>query len=284
MTVRQAAGRSPEGAAPGLALYHQTSEPESAREGCPNRVGMVLLDYESGVWRPARCGRLACPYCVAVEALLRAGAIWLARPRRAIRVSLVADAGDPDPWPTARRRMNRTREEYRRRTRRSLGDWCYSVEPNPRGTGFHAHAWQHGPDKVDMAALDVAAQAAGAGFCKVETVRNVGQASRYGLKGLGGAGYGLKGTDGDPAEYLRVNGGRLTHQSRGFFRSEDGATLPVRQAESAALAALYGEREPGRWGLVTEAAARSWASLMAGPGLVSATRSPGACSPAARTA
>jgi hypothetical protein len=231
-----------------------------------------MLDYASGEWRPARCGRLACPVCVRVEAMIRAAAIWLAKPRRAIRVSLVADAGDPDPWPTVRYRMNKLREHYGRLVG-DLGDWCYSVEPNPRGTGFHAHVWQHGPAKVDAAALDECSARAGAGLCRVETVRSVGKAAQYGLKALRGAGYSLKGTDDDPADFLRVNGNRLTHQSRGFFRSADGATLAVRKAESAALTALFGEREPGRWALVSQDAARSFLSLprRSGPALVTLT-------------
>jgi hypothetical protein len=242
-----------------------------------------MLDYASGEWRPARCQRLSCPYCVRVEAMIRAAAIWLAKPRRAIRVSMVAEPGDPDPWPTARGRMNRLRE-YAARAGLDFGEWCYSVEPNPRGTGYHAHVWQHGPAKVDKDALDALSARAGAGWCKVETVRHVGRASMYGLKALRGAGYSMKGSDDDPGEFLRVNGSRLTHQSRGFFRSETGARLAVRQAESAALRALFGDREPGRWALVTEAAARSFLSVPRAAGPASETRRTARCSPAAQRA
>lgn len=245
----------------GLEGAPEEGSEEAARDRCPNRLGLAMLDYESGVWVPARCTRLACEYCVRVQASVRAAAIWLARPQRAITVTLVADAGDEDPWPTARARMNRLRRNYGRLVGSDLGEWVYDVERNPRGTGFHAHAWQHGPAKVDRHALDEASERAGAGMCKVETVRNRGAAAKYGLKGVGGMGYGLKGADADPLEHLWLNGGRLTHQSRGFYRSEDGSTLAVRAAERLALKALYGEREAGRWGLVTESAAKSWASL-----------------------
>jgi hypothetical protein len=275
---------------PGLASYHQTSqEPDPSEDPsthqspsgdrCPNRLGYVMLDYASGTYRPARCQRLACPYCVRSEAMIRAAAIWLAKPRRAIRVSLVADPGDPDPWPTVRYRMNKLREHYGRLVG-DLGEWCYSVEPNPRGTGYHAHAWQHGPGKVDAQALDECAARAGAGFCKVETVHHAGQASQYGLKALRGSGYALKGTDDDADTFLRVNGGRLTHQSRGFFRSEAGVRLPVRRAEELALSALFGEREPGRWALVSEDAARSFLSVPRKSGPASVTLTRDGCSPA----
>ena len=264
-----------EGPLSGLAYNHQTSTKIEDLERCPNRLGMALLNYESGVWRPARCGRLGCPYCVRVEALIRAAAIWYSRPRRAIRVSLVADPGDPDPWPTIRRRMNRTREWYKRLTGDDLGEWVYHAEMNPRETGFHAHAWEHGARKVDAPALDLAAHRAGAGWCKVETIRNPGGVGAYGLKGIGGLGYGLKGADSDPLEYLRLNGGRLTHQSRGFFRRQDGRAVGVRQAEQGALRVLLSEGGGGRWGLVTESAARWWASLPRSPGRALATQKPG---------
>lgn len=261
----------------GLAIYHQTSTTSEGENGalmrCPNKVGLAMLDYESGAWFPARCGRLTCAYCVKVQAFVRAAAIALAAPQRALRLSLVADAEDSDPWMTARRRINRTREMYRRETGHDLGEWLTQVEKNPKGTGYHAHAWQHGSRKVDKDALDRAAQRAGAGWTNVQAVRSNVGASFYGLKGVGGMGYGLKEAQGDPAEHLRLNGGRLTHQSRGFFRSEDGSTLGVRAAERVALDKMSGGRARGRWGLVTESAARSWESLprAAGPALASQT-------------
>jgi hypothetical protein len=255
----------------GLAYYHQSStldehEKEDLKR-CPNRRGLAMLDYVSGQWSPARCRRLRCPYCIAVQAFLRSAAIALAAPKRAIRLSLVAEPGELDPWPVAQRRINRTREFYLRQTGHSLGEMCSHVEMNPQQTGFHAHVWQHGARRVDMGALDEASQRAGGGFAKVETVRSVTGAASYGLKGVGGMSYGMKESGEDPAEYLRLNGGRLTHQTRGFFRSVDGSTLSVRAAERAALKAMFGKREAGRWGLVTDQAARSWASLprVAGP-------------------
>jgi hypothetical protein len=255
----------------GLAIYHQTRAEKEDEKGplkrCPNRLGLAMLDFISGEWRPARCHRLKCSYCVGVQAFVRSAAIALAAPKRAIRLSLVADADEVDPWPVAHERIHRTRENYRRLTGHSLGEMCSHIEMNPQQTGFHGHLWQHGSRRVDMVALDEASQRAGGGFAKVETVRSVTGAASYGLKGVGGMSYGMKETEADPAEYLRLNGGRLTHQTRGFFRSVDGSTLSVRAAEHAALTAMFGKREAGRWGLVTEVAARSWESLprAAGP-------------------
>ena len=256
----------PDGPAPGLAYKHQTSTDQGpdfdlrpAGEGCPNRCGMVWFDLLTGEIRPARCGRLSCAYCVTRNAWRRAAAIAFSRPEREIRISLVADEGESDPWRTARTRINRTRE-YLKRFGQDPGEWVSHVESNPRLTGFHAHVWQHGPVKLDKDALDQAAFRAGAGLTRVRKVRSEVGVASYGLKGVGSMGYGLKGADGDPMEYLRLNGNRLTHQSRGFFRSPVGATLPVRGAERAALALVVGGGE-GRWTLATERGARTLASL-----------------------
>jgi hypothetical protein len=181
-------------------------------------------------------------------------------------MSLVADAGDPDPWRTVRGRVNRTRE-YLKRFGEDPGEWVVHVECNPALTGFHGHIWQHGPRKINADALDQAAFRAGAGLTRVRKVRSEVGVAGYGLKGAGAMGYGLKGSEGDPMEYLRLNGGRLTHQSRGFFRSEDGATLNVRSAERHALRAMLGESE-GSWTLATTAGARSLASLKPNDGRV----------------
>jgi hypothetical protein len=220
---------------------------------------MVYFNLDTGEVRPARCGRLSCSYCVVRNAWRRAAAIAYSRPEREIRLSLVADEGDPDPWPTVRYRINKTRE-YLKRFGLDPGQWVIHVESNPENTGFHAHVWQHGPSKLDKDALDQAAFRAGAGLTRVRKVRSQVGVAGYGLKGAGAMGYGLKGSEDDPLEYLRLNGGRLTHQSRAFFRSEGNARLNVRSAERHALRAMLGEGE-GKWTLATVPGARSLASL-----------------------
>jgi hypothetical protein len=174
----------------------------------------------------ARCGRLACAPCSVLNARRRSAAIAWAEPRRAITVTLLADAGDEDPWQTARRRWNRTRE-YLKRLSIDPGETVLHLEPNPKGTGYHGHVWQHSDSPIPKVALQEAAHRAGAGWTRIEAIRSRRSAGAYGLKGMG---YGLKGvTEESPREYLRVNGGRLTHQSRGFFRG-----LGVRDAEREA--------------------------------------------------
>jgi hypothetical protein len=157
-------------------------------------------------------------------------------PERALTLTLVAPQGDPNPWATAQRNIAVIRRNLGR-LGVDPGEWVTHIEPNPKGTGFHAHIWQHG-SRIPKQLLSEAADRAGTGWTRIERIRATASASRYGLKGLG---YGLKGTTDSPAEYLRVNGGRLTHQSRGFFRG-----LPVREAERRAIEDRTGG-DPQRW-------------------------------------
>lgn len=233
---------------------------------------MVYLNLTTGESRPARCGRLSCAYCAKRNAWRRSAAILLAKPERSITITLVADAESADPWATARRRVNRTRE-FLLRQDVDPGQWVTHVEPNPKATGYHAHIWQHGP-KIGKDALQAAAHQAGAGWSRIERVRSQLGAAGYGLKGMG---YGLKGVKDDgAAEYLRVNGGRLTHQSREFFRAADGRPIAVRVAEVLGVRALLGETgDSGTWTLATERGAESFRSLRVGSGRVSETRRSG---------
>lgn len=156
----------------------------------------------------------------------RALGIGWAQPQRALTITGLGQAHHDDPWPTIRRQVNRV-AELAKRLGSPLGEVVWHVERNPNGTGFHAHLWQHGP-KVDTDVFREACERAGAGrWNHVSVIRHTGSVGQYGLKGLG---YGMKSLDGAAADYLNINGGRLTHQTRHFFRG-----LGVRQAEVQAL-------------------------------------------------
>lgn len=119
-------------------------------------------------------------------------------------------------WPTDRRMMNRL-TEYVRKTDR---DWevAWHLERNPKGTGFHGHAWQHG-DFIEQAELQELCHKAGMGFPYIERMKQQtgrGSSVRYGLKGVS---YGMK-LD-DLSDYLDTNGSRLVHATRNFWRDGD---------------------------------------------------------------
>jgi hypothetical protein len=126
-------------------------------------------------------------------------------------------------------------------------DWCWHVEPNPAGTGHHVHAWQRG-SFVPQARLSELAD--GCGMGRVVDVRRWrprrGPSVAYGLK-LAGIGYGLKLAESarELETYLSANGGRLVHNSRGYWRDSSGAACSLRDARSS-WAALCAD-DPGPW-------------------------------------
>lgn len=119
------------------------------------------------------------------------------------------------------------------------GEWCYTIEKNPRGTGYHAHCLQIGP-YIPQDRLQAACERARAGIPYINAIKRTGiWTSRYGLKGFGADGYGLKTfrPSADPTEALRINNGRMEHHTRGFY-GVDGETLRVRDMERLAIAHL----------------------------------------------
>jgi hypothetical protein len=208
-----------------------------------------MLNLDTGEVFPARCKANFCGWCGPLNASLIGGAIALARPERAI---LFTDVGNE--WQVVREGM----KQIAYRLRRDLGatlNWCWHVEPNPKGTGQHGHVWQHG-DFIPQRALSAAAGSVGMG--KVVFVNRVkakpGQSLDYGMK-LAGVGYGLKLAQAGAtmSVYLEANGKRLVHASRGFWRGEDGKPFSgQREAMSAWASRNRSESAQDEWVLVRE--------------------------------
>jgi hypothetical protein len=121
------------------------------------------------------------------------------------------------------------------------GEWTWTIEQNPKVTGYHAHMLQRGPS-IPQRKLQEACKRSNAGIPWIKRIERQGVwTSRYGLKGFGADGYGLKGfrPSGDIKEALRINNGRLEHHSRGFY-AIDGEILRVRDMEREAIAAKNG--------------------------------------------
>jgi hypothetical protein len=155
-----------------------------------------------------------------------AGAIGLARPERFVRLSLVGD-----DWPTRRQRFKRLTYELRQ-TVSGKWEWCYCVEANPRGTGYHAHAWQRG-SFVKQSVLSDLADSVGMGP-NVDIRRWENRNDLDGAYGLKGVMYGLKTIDGGGHhKYLAANGNRLVHASRGYWLDESGAACGLDDARGA---------------------------------------------------
>jgi len=137
------------------------------------------------------------------------------------------------------------------------GEWNYTIERNPKETGFHAHCLQVGP-YIPQDVLQTACERGGAGIPYINAIKRDGPwTSRYGLKGFGADGYGLKTfrPAGDPADALRINNGRMEHHTRGFYRYE-GEVLKVRDMERAAVTQLNGDKPLAFVGMPADLAPR----------------------------
>lgn len=220
--------------------YTDQMEPAKRPESCPDASGRVVIELYSGSVYPDRCRRSECRYCLPLNARRRCLAITYAGPQRMIRLSLLASESDQSPCATALTRVGLIRRNLKR-IGLEPGEWCFTIEPNPKGTGYHAHCLQRGPS-IPQAELQESCIRASAGIPYINAIRREGiWLSRYGLKGFGADGYGMKAfrPSGDAREALRINGGRMEHHSRGFF-AIDGEVLRVRDMEREALAAMNG--------------------------------------------
>lgn len=227
---------------------------------------MVMLNTATGQTYPARCGRNGCDYCLPRNAWRRAAAVALTRPERTITLTLVAGADDEDPWAVVRPRVKAVRYLLKQRAGVDPGEWAWWVERNPAGTGHHVHIAQWGP-YVSLRELRRAARTAGCGeWVHVSAVDNPVNLAAYGLKGLGLADYGVKGFDREHEdaarrEALRINGGRVSHNTRRYWRDAHGgqAVKGARGAERLALRMILGADEHGAaWTLVSAEAGESW--------------------------
>ena len=241
-TVEQAAAEARERLR--LSSLASTDQMVTAKrpESCPRARNRVVVELHSGQVFPDRCRSSQCPYCLPLNARRRCLAITLAGPQRMIRLSLVGDEGDENPCRTALVRIKRTRQALKRMGYPS-GEWCYTLERNPKETGFHAHCLQIGP-YIPQDVLQTACQRGGGGIPYINAIKRDGVwTSRYGLKGFGADGYGLKTfrPSGDPTDALRINNGRLEHHTRGFY-GFDGEILKVRDMERAAIGELNGHK------------------------------------------
>jgi hypothetical protein len=200
-----------------------------------------LVGQESGRIVPARCSAAWCWYCGPVNAQEVAGAIGLANPERLVRLSLVGDE-----WQTTRDRVKHLVEDIRAEGYRF--EYVMHVEPNPRGTGRHAHLYQRG-DYIRQRRLQELCFLNGLGIPDIRAFkRKGGPKVGYGVK-LAGIDYGLKLVERADAldEYLVCNGGRLSHQSRGFFADEFGKACGVGEGRRAWRRLCT--TDPEAWGL-----------------------------------
>lgn len=208
--------------------------------GCPSRGDARYFDSDTGaIWSPS-CGVNTCAYCIRTNAWRFTRALGVVKPSRYAVFTLLS--GD---WQTDRASINALfraldRKGYRLRA-------AYTIEENPKKTGFHLNVWWWGPDVPQQLLSDVAQSVGWGEVVYVERWRS-GRRDGYGLKDA--LGYGMKDAVGSSVAsptltenqetYLRINGGRLLHARRGFWRNGVGGE-DLRTAK-AAFRASFGER------------------------------------------
>lgn len=207
--------------------------------------GLFGANALTGKKFPLSCNRLACPRCIPYLLKWRQIIIANSHPDHFMTLTQVADVDDPDPWKTARIRVKRF-FELMRKTYGYVMEYSFTIEMNPKGTGYHAH-FVLKSGFVNMKNLRTASKRSGCGtWVKYGRLLGHGRQSiaGYGLKGFKIAGYGMKTFDSDTAaEARRINGGRLEHHSRGFL-SVEGTVCDLPTALAHAKKQLYGETEP----------------------------------------
>lgn len=192
-----------------------------------------------------RCKRNTCLHCLPINARRRALGVGWMEPYRMVRFSLLAGSDAADPMDVARTRMKRLRQALRR-AGVPMGEWSWTLEKNPKETGYHAHAVQHGP-YIPQAQLAAACEKAGAGYPSIEKIKGSRAGlARYGMKAFGAAGYGMKtfAKADEAEEALFINHGRLEHHTREFFQL-DGKRAKVRVVEKKAIESLFPRDDRG---------------------------------------
>lgn len=165
-----------------------------------------------------RCRKQTCLTCGPKKAWQIAYAIRLASPER-----LVTLTGLGPCWDSRRSQVNRLLAYLRRDGVDFQLAW--HVEPNPGGTGWHAHGWQHG-DFVPLDHLQARCQAIGLGWPHIKQIAVEEAPLNYGLKlMIPRPGVPASAASESMAAYLSANGGRLIHVTRQFWRDEHGQPL-----------------------------------------------------------
>ena len=209
-----------------LALIRK-SPVENQALRCPRRRGWFLVGGDTGQVIPVKCKASFCGWCGPLRAREVAGAIGLAEPERLVRFSGLRASWAENQW-----RLEKVVSEVRQAG--FVFEYCLHCEWNPKETGYHGHLYQVGAF-VPQTFLQSCCLRHGFGFPDIRKFRRRGGAEvTYGLK-LAGLDYGLKLSLRQEAleRYLEVNGGRLSHQSRHFFRNLDGERCGLTEARAA---------------------------------------------------
>ena len=209
---------------------------------CPNAYGHWPGRPDSKP-RPKGCGRLGCGYCGPRRALSTANAIAMAAPHWA--GVLTSWGKDLPVEPSELFALFARATSAVVAGLRSAGavEYCWVLELSSRRIpNVHVLMWG---DPLERSTFHSTALQAGMRWGDVQPIRHVGVMARYVLKlPLSPLDLGL---DGESCMnlHLQLNGGRLVHSSRRFWRDREGHALPgLRVARSEARRQRPGTGQP----------------------------------------
>lgn len=217
-----------------LANYRRNEHPSRASRSTLLACPRFAREVTPAGSRQPMCLRSTCPVCIRTVALRAGRAIALAAPDTGYRLSLVGNT-----WPEIRTRMTQVVRRLRSGSRTFQHVW--HVEANPGGTGYHIHGWSWG-QCPSPELLREAAVAAGMGrsvwLGAWTTPANEHPAIAYGMKAVLSEPLDTKELGPATRQFKELNGGRLLHASRGFYRDgADGKSIARRrEAERIASA------------------------------------------------
>lgn len=195
--------------------------PYESPDHCPRCEGKpYVLDFVTGELRPQMCkapGR--CPYCAKVKRRKIFRAAGASDPDVLITLTLAGD-----DWPTIRYRVNQFIEILRRDGYKPQAVWkveCNIGYPHERDAAWHfhhVHVYGHGTWPKTEIALSAYAQRAGFGW-RVNR-RDLAVAVEYAPRYVWGKKKVHEVHPVSHAHHLAVNGGRLFHATRRFWRFE----------------------------------------------------------------
>ncbi len=210
-----------------LELVRTTGELTWPSPVCPAELPRMVRCLEHGIYPSAhyRCRRNDCTFCASRNVTLLARAIKRSHPKYFFCITQMADN-----WSAIKAFMDGLARYLRYHTGHQVS-WCYSVEPNPEGTGYHLHGYSH--NYLDDRHMTDYCLAHGAGLVGVERVPAKAKAHYFGYP------MGTMRLDQYPTRdqavtareaYRRLNGTLLAHHSRDFFRDRQGK--PMKQTEA----------------------------------------------------
>lgn len=214
----------PAGSHSPIHTYRTREEPEPPSGHCPRWDGTWIVALEAPERRQRTgCSTWGCTYCGPRLARRRAALMtWACRHAdraRLVTLTQLPRQGAELDWDATRWQM---RDLTRRIRTTHRWECAWSVERNPRGTGFHLHAIQFGDYLPQRDLSDLW----GSRRVDIRAVRGLAGAE-YVVKDVARVGYSLKTAHEDIWAHLALNGGRGCHWTRGFLHGHR-----LREAES----------------------------------------------------